>query len=91
MKDFFSNMLSTLLITSLFFYFGGILINQEKEINQIEEETKYYEALLDEARAQTELLKEEKSCINTDEYMEECARDRGLVMPNEIVIEVVNV
>ncbi len=91
MKDFFSNMLSTLLITGLFFYFGGVLINQEKEINQIEEETKYYEALLDEARAQTEVLREEKSCINTDEYIEECARERGLVMPNEIVIEVVNI
>jgi cell division protein FtsB len=91
MKDFFNNMLSTLLITCLFFYFGGVLINQEKEINQIEEETKHYRALLDEAKAETEVLKEEKSCINTDEYIEECARDRGLVMPNEIVIEVVNI
>ena len=91
MKDFFNNMLSTLLITSLFFYFGGVLINQQKEINQIEEETKHYRTLLDEAKAQTEVLKEEKNCINTDEYIEECARDRGLVMPNEIVIEVVNI
>ena len=86
MKDFFYNMLSTLLITGLVFYMGTVLINQEKELNKIEEETKHYQALLDEANMKTEELRETKSRINTDEYIEEYAREKlGLVMPYEVI------
>ena len=86
MKDFFYNVASTLLITGLVFYLGTVLINQERELNKIEEETKHYQALLDEANMKTEELREKKSRINTDEYIEEYAREKlGLVMPYEVI------
>ena len=86
MKEFFYNLCSTMLITSLVFYLGSVLINQENEIKSIEAETKHYQALLDEANMKTEELRETKSRINTDEYIEEYAREKlGLVMPYEII------
>ncbi len=86
MKDIFYNLFSTLLITGLVFYLGGVLITQEKELRNIKDETKQYQALLDEANMKTEELREIKSRINTDEYIEEYAREKlGLVMPYEII------
>lgn len=86
MKDFFYNLFSTVLISCLVFYLGGVLINQEKELRNIKEETKHYQALLDEANMKTEELRETKNRINTDEYIEEYAREKlGLVMPYEII------
>ena len=86
MKDFFYNLFSTVIITCLVFYMGGVLINQEKELRNIKEETKHYQALLDEANMKTEELRETKNRINTDEYIEEYAREKlGLVMPYEII------
>ena len=86
MKDFFYNLFSTVLISFLVFYLGGVLINQEKELRNIKEETKHYQALLDEANMKTEELRETKNRINTDEYIEEYAREKlGLVMPYEII------
>ena len=86
MKDFLHKLFSTLMIAAMFFYLGGVLIKQEKELRTIENEKKQYQALLDEANMKTEELKQVKSRINTDEYIEEYAREKlGLVMPYEII------
>ena len=86
MKDFLHKLFSTLMIAALVFYLGGVLIKQEKELRMIENEKKQYQALLDEANMKTEELKQIKSRINTDEYIEEYAREKlGLVMPYETI------
>lgn len=86
MKDFLYKLFSTLMIATLFFYLGGVLLKQEKELRTIENEKKQYQALLDEANMKTEELRQIKNRINTDEYIEEYAREKlGLVMPYEII------
>ena len=86
MKDFLHKLFSTLMIAAMVFYLGGVLIKQEKELRTIENEKKQYQALLDEANMKTEELKQVKSRINSDEYIEEYAREKlGLVMPYEII------
>lgn len=86
MEKVFYSFCATIIATCLFMYLGGVLINQEKELRNIKEETKQYQALLDEANMKTEELREIKSRINTDEYIEEYAREKlGLVMPYEII------
>ena len=86
MKDFLYKLFSTLMIATLFFYLGGVLLRQEKELRTIENEKKQYQALLDEANMKTEELRQIKNRINTDEYIEEYAREKlGLVMPYEII------
>ncbi len=86
MRKFFGKLLSTLLITLMFFYASCVLIEQERELRNIEKEIDRYQVLLDEATIKTEELKEVKSKINTDEYIEAYAREKlGLVMPHEII------
>ncbi|MBQ8300015.1 MAG: septum formation initiator family protein [Clostridia bacterium] len=86
MKDFLYKLFSTLMIAALVFYLGGVLIKQERELRIIENEKKQYQALLDEANMKTEELRQIKSRLNTDEYIEEYAREKlGLVMPYEII------
>ena len=86
MKKFFSKLLSTLIITFMFFYAGYVLINQEKQLRDLDKEINKYQALLDEATIRTEELEEVRSKINTDEYIEAYAREKlGLVMPYEII------
>ncbi len=77
MKEFFKKLLSTLLVTAVCIYFASVLISQEIE---------QYQAKLDEANMKTEELKETKNMINTDEYIENYAREKlGLVMPYETI------
>ncbi len=86
MKIFFKKLLTSLVATALVLYAGRILIEQEKELRELEQEKSNYRAMLDEAKMKTEELNEIKSKINTDEYIEEYAREKlGLVMPYEII------
>lgn len=86
MGNVFHSFCTTIIAMCLFIYLGGVLIEQEKELISIKEETKNYQALLAEANMKTEELRETKSRINTDEYIEEYAREKlGLVMPYEII------
>ena len=90
MKDFFYNTCSTLFIACLFIYFGGVLINQEKNIRIIEEKTKVQEELLAECEKRTLELTEEKNTIGTPEYVEEYGRKNGLVWPWETKLVINN-
>lgn len=86
MKDFLRKLCSTLIITVLVLYAFYVLIDQQKQFKHLDEETYKYQALLDEAKMKNEELKQVKSKINTDEYIEEYAREKlGLVMPYEII------
>ncbi len=86
MKEFFQKLLSTLLITSVFVYFAYVLIDQEIQLQRLSEEIEQYQVKLDEANMKTEELKETKNIINTDEYIENYAREKlGLVMPYETI------
>lgn len=85
-KDFFGKLVTTLVLTALVFYVGCVFIKQERELNTLEDEKEQYQALLDEAIMKTEELKEIRERINTDEYIEEYAREKlGLVMPYETI------
>lgn len=86
MKEFFQKLLSTLLVTCVFVYFAYVLIDQEIQLQRLSEEIELYQAQLDEANMKTEELKETKKIINTDEYIENYAREKlGLVMPYETI------
>lgn len=86
MKNFFTRLLSTLAITSLVVYATMVLVEQEKQLNNLDNEVERYSMLIDEATIKTEELEEIKSKINSDEYIENYAREKlGLVMPYEII------
>lgn len=86
MKNFFTRLLSTLAITSLVVYATMVLVEQEKQLNNLDNEIERYSMLIDEATIKTEELEEIKSKINSDEYIENYAREKlGLVMPYEII------
>lgn len=86
MKNFFTRLLSTLAITSLVVYATMVLVEQEKQLNNLDNEIERYSMLIDEATIRTEELEEVKSKINSDEYIENYAREKlGLVMPYEII------
>ena len=86
MKEFFKKLLSTLLVTAVCIYFASVLISQEMQLNKLSQEIEQYQAKLDEANMKTEELRETKNIINTDEYIENYAREKlGLVMPYETI------
>lgn len=86
MKKFLGKLLSTIVIITLLFYSGCVFIKQENQIRDLNREKERYAGLIDEASLKNEELKETKSKINSDEYIEAYAREKlGLVMPYEIV------
>ena len=56
MKTFFTKLLSTLAITSLIVYAAFVLVEQEKQLNNLDDEIKRYSMLIDEATIKTEEL-----------------------------------
>ena len=54
MKTFFTKLLSTLAITSLVVYAAFVLVEQEKQLNNLDDEIKRYSMLIDEATIKTE-------------------------------------
>lgn len=65
---------------------GHILLDQQTKLNDLDNEITYYNRELQEAKLKTENLNITLNSMNTDEYIEEVARNRlGLVMPSEII------
>ena len=86
MGKFFGRLLTTLAVMVLLFYAGCVFIEQEKQMKNLNSEKEKYASLIDEASLKTEELREIKAKINTDEYIEQYAREKlGLVMPYEII------
>ncbi len=92
MKAFLKKLLSTLIMTAVCVYFAYVLIGQEIQLQKLNDEIDLYQAKLDEANMKTEELKATKSIINTDEYIENYAREKlGLVMPYETIFVDANI
>lgn len=86
MGKFLGRLLTTLAITGLLLYVGCVFIEQEKQIKSLNKEKEKYASLIDEANLKTEELKEIKEKMNTNEYIEQYAREKlGLVMPYETI------
>ena len=86
MGVFLKKLLSTFLITLLLLYAGYVLIGQEKQIRDLKIEQEKYASFIDEASLKTEELQEIKNKVNSDEYIEQYAREKlGLVMPYETI------
>ena len=86
MGKFLSKLFTTLAIIGVLLYVGCVFIEQEKQIKNLNKEKEKYASLIDEASLKTEELKEIKEKMNTNEYIEQYAREKlGLVMPYEII------
>ena len=86
MKIFFKRLATTIVVMGLLLYTGFVFMEQENQMNNLNKEKQKYASLIDEAKLKTEELKETKAKINTDEYIEQYAREKlGLVMPYEII------
>lgn len=86
MGKFLGRLLTTLAITGLLLYVGCVFIEQEKQIKSLNKEKEKYSSLIDEANLKTEELNEIKEKMNTNEYIEQYAREKlGLVMPYETI------
>ena len=86
MKIFFKRLATTIVVMGLLLYAGCVFVEQENQMKNLNKEKQKYASLIDEAKLKSEELKETKSRINTDEYIEQYAREKlGLVMPYEII------
>lgn len=67
-------------------YVLSIFINQQKVLNSYKSEQGYYQDEIQTKLAYQESLKETKSNINSEEYIEEMAREKlDMYLPNERV------
>ena len=86
MKSFLKKFLVTLSVTVVFAYGIYTIAEQQIELNKIAEEKEKYMTLCEDEEMKYEKLLQTKENINSDEYIEEVAREKlGLVMPYEII------
>ena len=86
MKSFFKKLLYTLSLTLIFGYGVYTMVEQQTELDEINKEKEKYIAIQEEEQMEYERLLEVKENINSDEYIEEVAREKlGLVMPYETI------
>lgn len=86
MKNFLKKLLYTFTVTLAFVYGIYTMIEQEVELKNIADEKEKYVTLCENEEMRHEQLLETKKNINSDEYIEEVAREKlGLVMPYEII------
>ena len=75
-----------LLILGVLLYVTYIFIGQQKTLNSYKNSEKYYSDRLNKQLAYQESLYETKSNINSNEYIEEAAREKlDMYLPNERV------
>lgn len=75
-----------LLILGVLLYVTYIFIGQQKTLNSYKNSEKYYSERLNKQLAYQESLYETKSNINSNEYIEEAAREKlDMYLPNERV------
>ena len=86
MKTFLKNFIYTTLFLALFGYASYTLVMQQKELNLLQDEKNEYASLCADEDMKYEKLMETKENLNSDNYIEEVAREKlGLVMPYEII------
>lgn len=86
MKSFLKKLVYTLTITLIFGSCIYTVIEQQIELDEINEEKEKYTAIYETEQMEYERLLETKENINSDNYIEEVAREKlGLVMPYETI------
>lgn len=81
-----TNIIKKLLIISFILYFVFTLISQQKTLNAYAKEEERYNEDISAAQDEQEELKEMKENINSNEYIEQIAREKlGMYYPNERV------
>lgn len=74
------------IIIGVIIYFICTIISQQQTLNSYEKEAASYESQINQAKEETEELKDIKSNINSTEYVENVAREKlGMYLPNERV------
>lgn len=76
----------TMIIIGLLIYAIFIIISQQTKLNSYAESQEYYSAKIEEAKAEQEELNKQKNNVDSEEYIEEVAREKlDMFLPNERV------
>ena len=82
LKNFYIN----IIIIGLLLYAIFVLISQQSKLNNYSESQQYYSELIDDAKKKQDTLNKRKDNVNSEEYIEQVARDRlDMFLPNERV------
>lgn len=80
------NLIKKILFVGISIYVMCIFINQQKTLNSYKTSQEYYKDEIETKIAYQETLKETKSNINSEKYIEEVAREKlDMYLPNEKV------
>ena len=77
--------LKNLIFIGLTIYLLVLLFTQQSALDRNRESYKYLQNKITDEKTENEKLKDEYNSIGTDEYIEEKARESGLVRSDEIV------
>ena len=81
-----NNLIKKVCFIGIAIYVMFIFINQQKTLNSYKTSQEYYQDEIKTKLAYQETLKETKSNINSEEYIEEVAREKlDMYLPNERV------
>ena len=81
-----NNLIKKVCFIGITIYVMCIFINQQKTLNSYKTSQEYYQDEIKAKLAYQETLKETKSNINSEEYIEEVAREKlDMYLPNEKV------
>lgn len=85
-KSNFKNLIRKLCFIGIGIYVVFTFVNQQKTLNTYNASQKYYQEEIETKLAYQETLKETKSKINSQEYIEQVAREKlDMYLPNERV------
>ena len=85
-KKIFTNILKKILIITFILYFVFTLIKQQQTLNSYANQKAKYNEDIEVAEDEQEELQKTKDNINSDEYIEQVAREKlGMYYPNERV------
>ncbi|MGN1311246.1 MAG: septum formation initiator family protein [Clostridia bacterium] len=80
------NLIKKICFIGITIYVMCIFLNQQKTLNSYKASQEYYQEEIETKLAYQETLKETKSNINSEEYIEEVAREKlDMYLPNEKV------
>jgi len=81
-----SKLIKKICFIGITIYLMCIFINQQKTLNSYKTSQSYYKQEIETKLAYQETLKDKKSNINSEEYIEEVAREKlDMYLPNEKV------
>ena len=82
LKKFYIN----IIIIGLLLYAIFVLVSQQSKLNNYSETQRYYSELIEDAKKEQTSLNKRKENVNSEEYIEQIARDRlDMFLPNERV------